>query len=123
MRAIKLVALLSVIVLSVSVLSLAGLNKFGVADVQKVTFSEPITVGGVQLPKGDYRVEHTMQGEDHIMVFTQLHASNPAVAKAKCQLVKLASKAERTQVLYDHNGETHILQELEFRGETAKHVF
>lgn len=123
MRAMKFIAVLSVLVFSFSVLCLAGINKFGVADVQQVTLSEPTSIAGVVLPKGDYKVEHTMQGEDHIMVFTQLHASTPAGVKAKCQLVKLASKADRTQLLYERKGETRILQEMVFRGETAKHVF
>src|SRR5579884_4175551 len=117
MRAIKLVAVLSLLVLSFSMLCAAGLNKFGVADVQQMTFVEPTTVAGVVLPKGDYRSEHTMQGEDHIMVFTQLHAGTPATAKAKCQLVKLAEKAGRTQALYERKGDTRVLQEVTFRGE------
>ncbi len=125
MRSIRAMAVLAIMVLGFSALCLAGsLNQYGVADVQKVTFSDAIKVGDVLLPKGEYRVEHTMQGEDHIMVFTQLGAKNPASAKAKCQLMKLEAKADRTQVLYNHTDpNTHILQELVFRGETAKHVF
>jgi hypothetical protein len=124
MRAIKLIAVLSIFVLSFSALCLAGaLNKFGVADMQQLTLSEPTAVAGVVLPKGEYKVEHTMQGEDHIMVFTQLRVSTPATAKAKCQLVKLASKADRTQIMYERKGDTRVLQEMIFRGETAKHVF
>ena len=125
MRAIKAMAVLAIMVVSFTALCLAsGLNQYGVADVQKVTFNDPIKVGDMVLPKGDYKVEHTMQGEEHIMVFTQLHAKSPATAKAKCQLVKLAATAERTEVLYNHpDPNTHVLQEIVFRGETAKHVF
>jgi galactitol-specific phosphotransferase system IIC component len=124
MRAIKLLAIMALVVVGLSVFCLAALNQYGVADVQQVTFSDPIKVGGVMLPKGDYRVEHTMQGEDHIMVFTQMHSKTPAVAKAKCDLVKLEAKAVRTEVLYNHpDADTHVLQELVFKGELAKHVF
>ena len=124
MRAIKILAVATLVVVGLSAICLAALNKYGVADVQQVTFNEPIKVGGVMLPKGDYRVEHTMQGEDHIMVFTQLHSKNPASTKAKCELVKLEAKADRTQVLYVHpDPNTHVLQEIVFKGELAKHVF
>ncbi len=125
MRAIKAMAVLAVVVVSFTALCLASsLNQYGVADVQQVTFTDAIKVGDVLLPKGDYKVEHTMQGQDHIMVFTQLHAKTPATAKAKCQLVKLEAKADQTQVLYDHgDANTHVLQEITFRGETARHVF
>jgi hypothetical protein len=57
------------------------------------------------------------------MVFTQLRASTSATVKAKCQLVKLASKADRTQILYERKGDARVLQEMIFRGESAKHVF
>ncbi len=125
MRAIKAMAVLAIMVVSFTALCLASsLNQYGVADVQQVTFAESIKVGDVVLPKGDYRVEHTMEGQDHVMVFSQLHAKNPATAKAKCQLVKLEARADRTQVLYNHpDANTHVLQEITFRGETAKHVF
>jgi|SRR5438270_1902621 len=124
MRALKLLAVMTLVVVGLSALCLAALNKYGVADVQKVTFNDPINVGGVLLPKGDYRVEHTMQGEEHIMVFTQLNSKNPATAKVKCELIKLEAKADHTQVLYNHpDPNTHVLQELIFKGETAKHVF
>ncbi len=125
MQAIKAMAALAIMAVSFTALCLASsLNQYGVADVQQVTFTNSIKVGDVVLPKGDYKVEHTMQGEDHIMLFTQLHTKNPATAKAKCQLVKLDTKANRTQVLYDRpDPNTHVLQEITFRGETAKHVF
>jgi|SRR5581483_782504 len=124
MRAFKLLAIASLIMMGLSAFCMGPLNKFGVADVQQITFNDPIQVAGVTLPKGDYRVEHTMQGEEHIMVFTQLKAKSPVTAKAKCQLVKLEAKSDRTQVLYIHpDPNTHVLQELIFKGETAKHVF
>jgi hypothetical protein len=124
MRATKLAAILALIVLSTSLVAVAAPNKYGVADTRKISFSEPIKVGDVVLPKGEYKVQHTMEGENHIMVFTQLKASEPAVAHVKCQLVPLAKKAERTEVMYGHNQtDTHVLQEMVFAGDTAKHVF
>src|SRR5437016_11640286 len=123
MRLLKFTSLLAIFLLTVG-LSMARQNQFGVADTQKISFGEPVKVGEVVLPKGDYKVQHTMEGENHIMVFTQLNASEPAVAHVKCQLVPLDKKAEHTQVIYGHNqADTHVLQEMLFAGDTAKHVF
>jgi hypothetical protein len=122
MRLSKFIAILMLV--SMAGLAMAALNQFGVADIQKVTFNDPMKVGDVVLPKGEYKVVHAMEGENHIMLFTQQRVSNPAQARVKCQLVKLASKAERTQLLYTLDaGNAHILQEITFKGDTAKHVF
>jgi hypothetical protein len=124
MRATKVAAVLVVLVLTMSVLATAGRNKFGVSDTQKVTFNEPIRVGDVVLPKGEYKVQHVMEGENHIMLFTQLTNGASATARVKCQLVPLQAKAPQTMVLYGHaETDVHVLQELVFRGDSAKHVF
>jgi hypothetical protein len=124
MRVMKVVAVLAMMVLSMSLLATAGRNKFGVSDVQKVTFNEAIKVGDVLLPKGEYKVLHTMEGENHIMVFTQVTTGEAATARVKCQLVPLPEKAPQNLVLYGHNDQNvHVLQELIFRGDMAKHVF
>ena len=122
MRLFKFIAVLALV--CISGLAVAELNKFGVADVQKVTFTDPMKVGDVVLPKGEYKVLHTMDGENHIMVFTQLRATKPAEARVKCQLVPLQEKAKRTQLLYNQDASnTRILQEVIFSGDKAKHVF
>jgi hypothetical protein len=124
MRAIKTAAVIAMFVLSISLLAAAERNKFGVSDTQKVTFSEPIRVGDVVLPKGEYKVQHTMEGENHIMVFTPVAGREVVTARVKCQLVPLQEKAPQSLVLYGHDQkDMHILQELIFRGDTAKHVF
>jgi len=123
MRLLKFTSLLAIFLLTVG-LSMARQNQFGVADTQKISFGEPVKVGEVVLPKGEDKVQHTMEGENHVMVFSQLHASNPATVRVKCQLVPLKAKAPATQLLYGHNeANTHVLQELIFQGDTAKHVF
>jgi hypothetical protein len=124
MRATKVAAVLAVLVLTMSVLATAGRNKFGVSDTQKVTFNDPIRVGDVVLPKGEYKVQHVMEGENHIMLFTQMTNGTAATARVKCQLVPLQAKAAQTMVLYGHDQtDVHVLQELVFHGDSAKHVF
>lgn len=121
MRLLKFVAVLALVCMAG--LAVAQLNKFGVAEVQKVTFSDPMKVGDVLLPKGEYKVQHTMEGENHIMVFTQEKNSKSATARVKCQIVPLEEKAKRTQLLYNENADERILQEVVFSGDKAKHVF
>ncbi len=122
MRLVRMIAVL--LLVGMAGLAMAELNKFGVADTQKVTFNDPMKVGSVVLPKGEYKVQHTMEGSDHIMIFTQERVSKPAEARVKCQLVPLEGKAKRTQLLYNTDASnTRVLQEVVFSGDKAKHVF
>jgi hypothetical protein len=124
MRLFKILAAAAFCLLALSLVASAGQNKFGVADLRNISFSEPIHVGDTLLPVGDYEVQHTMQGEDHIMVFKQLNHKKPAEARVKCQLVPLTAKAAQDQKIYTLNpaGE-RVLQALIFRGDKAEHRF
>lgn len=124
MRFLKIVTVIAVCVLGTSLILSAGPNKYGVMDSRQITFDNPMRVGDVLLPKGEYQVLHTMDGENHIMVFKQLRTSKPAEAKVKCTLVPLATKADQTQKTYVLNAANErVLQTLVFRGDTAQHVF
>jgi hypothetical protein len=124
MRFMRVVAVLAICVLGLSVLAGAGENKFGVADSQKITFSEPIRVGSALLPSGDYQVLHQMDGNQHIMLFKQLNSSRPAEARVHCQLVPLEKKARRTETTFVLNAANErVLQGLIFKGDSAQHVF
>jgi hypothetical protein len=104
-------------------LAIAGPNSMGIRDVSKVTFVAPIRVGTSVLPAGDYVVRHTMEGQEHIMVFRAAQGKTPEV-KVKCTLVPLGQKAQHDQTIYSLNAANERqLQELVFRGDTAKHVF
>jgi hypothetical protein len=95
----------------------------GTREINRVTFQAPIRVGGTLLPAGEYVVRHTMEGEDHVMVFQSVNHKHPDV-KAKCQLVQLGKKADQTRTVYELNAaKERVLQELVFGGDTAKHVF
>src|ERR1700756_2476896 len=97
MRSSAILVLAAVCVLALAVVAAAETNKFGVADVQRITFSGAVLIGETLLPAGEYEVRHTMQGENHIMVFQQLNVVKPAEAQAKCTLVPLPKKADRTE--------------------------
>jgi hypothetical protein len=63
-----------------------------------------------------------MEGQDHIMSFESVHGKT--IVKVPCKLVPLGSKAGQTQSSFVTNAANErVLQELVFRGDTAKHVF
>lgn len=123
MRTVKLLFILVVVVVLVT-FATAGQNKFGVSDLQKITFLDPIRIGDVVLPQGNYEVRHQMEGENHIMLFKQTGVNKPFEARVKCSLVPLQVKADQTQKIYVLNAANErVLRELIFRGDLAKHVF
>jgi hypothetical protein len=124
MRSLRCVAVLGICVLGLSLLALARQNQFGVSDVRNLELVAPTRIGGVLMPQGDYRVSHSMEGQDHIMVFHQLRAKKPAEVRVKCQLVPLPKKAERDEQAFQMNAANErVLHTLIFRGDSAQHVF
>jgi len=102
----------------------AAENKLGIADTYRVNFSEKVRVADTVLPKGDYEIRHEMQGSDHIMVFRQLGSKKPVEVRAKCTLVPLGAKADKDEKIFILNAANErVLQELVFKGDSAKHVF
>ena len=109
------------VVLGAATLAAAKDNPMVVAQKQEISFTAPTFVGGSLLPAGDYTVLHEMQGATHIMIFKQINGK--AEAKAKCNLVPLGEKAKSTEQRYTENAKNeHVLVEMTFRGDTAKHV-
>ncbi len=97
-------------------------NSLGIANKQTIVFSSPTFVGGTLLPAGQYQVLHQMNGTEHIMLFKGI-AGTKGEAKAKCNLVPLPEKATKTEQRYTENAKNeHVLQEMTFKGDSAKHV-
>jgi hypothetical protein len=123
MQISKMLVLVVISVLMVAVLASAG-DKLGVANSQRISFSGNVRIGDVVLPQGDYDVKHVMEGENHIMVFNRVNAGKPASFRVKCSLVPLGEKAKATEKKYTLNAANEqVLQEIVFRGDSAKHVF
>jgi len=102
----------------------AAENQRGIRDSYKVNFTEKVRVADTLLPQGNYEIRHVMEGSNHIMVFRQLGTKKPIEVRAKCTLVPLGAKADRDEKIYVLNAANErILQELVFKGDTAKHVF
>jgi hypothetical protein len=114
---------LGVFLLVCCAVAIASENKMGIHEVSRITFSEPVRVGSDVLPKGEYIVRHSMQGEEHIMAFERVGSHKEAV-RVKCTLVPLGAKADKDQVVYEVvSGKEKVLHEMIVRGDTAKHVF
>ena len=93
----------------------------GVALKQTINLTMPTVVGGTLLPQGEYKINHEMQGTEHIMIFTKV--GGKAEAKAKCNLVPLNAKAKTTEFRYNENAKNErVLTEMQFRGDTSKHI-
>jgi hypothetical protein len=121
MNSLKVIALVVCVLVAVP-LAIAG-GGFGVRDTGRIDFASPTRVAGTLLPAGEYLVRHTMEGQEHVMVFQSVRHKVQDV-KAKCQLVKLGKKADQTRTVYQLNAANErVLQELVFAGDTSKHVF
>jgi hypothetical protein len=120
---LKALVLVVVCVLMVAVVASAGEN-LGIANSQRISFTGNVRIGDVLLPRGDYEIRHVMEGENHIMVFKKLGGSKAVEARVKCSLVPLGGKSKTTEKKYTLNvANEQVLQELVFRGDSAKHVF
>lgn len=123
MQRSKMLVLVVISVLMVAVLASAG-DKLGIANTQRISFSGNVRIGDVLLPQGDYNVKHVMEGENHIMVFDKVGAGKAASFRVKCSLVPLGEKSKTTEKKYTLNAaKEQVLQEIVFRGDSAKHVF
>ena len=117
----RLLRFLGLLVCVCSVMAVAADNNLGIKEVNRVTFNTAVRIGTANLPAGEYVVRHTMQGDEHIMVFQ--HQVGKGEFKVKCTLVALAQKAPQTQTVFEVAGNERIVQEMVFRGDKAKHVF
>jgi hypothetical protein len=123
MQILKSLGILSLCLLGLTLIANAAPSSLGISDVGHVTFNDPIRVGTTLLPPGDYEVRHVMRGQEHLMVFKQMHRNLPGVTVA-CKLAPLTEKATKTATVYQMNASNErVLIELVFNGDTAKHVF
>ncbi|HEU5450530.1 MAG TPA: hypothetical protein VFU76_01015 [Terriglobales bacterium] len=94
------------------------------AERYRLTFPEPVWVGSVLLPAGEYDVRHLGKSARHAMEFIQRETRSPARARARCLGVKLVMAMSHTLVGYSLNdrGE-RVLRRLSFGGESVEHRF
>ena len=123
-RKLLLTALVIFAVLILTGTAQAGAGLYGIADKRQVRFYDPVWVGSVLLPAGEYEVRHTMQGEEHLMVFRQMFAKTPVEARVRCTLVPVEKPIEQDQVGFTSNSAGQlVLHRLAFKGDRAEHLF
>jgi hypothetical protein len=110
-----------IMLLVLGAMAVAKDNALGIHEVSQVKFDTAVHIGSTVLPAGQYEVRHTMEGQEHVMVFKRNGSKEEY--KAKCTLVPLDKKARQTQASYQTTGNEKLLQELVFQGDSAKHVF
>jgi hypothetical protein len=102
----------------------AAAGPYGIADKRQVRFHDPVWVGSVLLPAGEYEVRHTMHGVEHLMVFRQMFAKTPAESRVRCTLMPVARPVEQSQVGFTTNPAGQlVLHRLAFKGDRAEHWF
>ncbi len=102
-----------------------GSNQYGVADKRVVQFDKPFWIGGTLAPAGTYQVQHTMEGSDHVMLFSLMKVKHPpAPIQTKCTLVPQQKPVGQTETEFRSNekGEL-VLVRLQFKGDHAVHMF
>ncbi len=108
------------------VLTLLGLGTMiwaqqaaGFKGTRTVTLSEQARVGTELLPAGEYKLTHTMEGAEHIMVFKK----GKQEYRVKCNMEPLQAKANNTQFFYNNDASgQRVLQAMIFQGDTVRHV-
>lgn len=117
----RILKVLSVVVLTLCAMAIASEKNLGIHNTASVSFETAVRVGTTVIPAGEYKVQHVMEGQDHVMTFTR--EGKKDVYKVKCTLVALNHKAPQDQQLIELSGNERVLRELVFRGDTSKHVF
>ena len=117
----KKIAILAIIaVFLVGLTALAADPGFGIGKTRTITFSNSTKVGDVVLPAGDYRVQHLMDGDTHLLVFKT--TDNKEKVRVKCTMQKLDKKAPNTLSEMKTVDNQNILTGLVFSGDTYRHA-
>ena len=84
---------------------------------------DPVKIADTVVPAGEYKVLHTMDGDNHIMVFQQQNVSkkNQANVKIKCNLKPLDKAADQNLIGYKKEGASRVLSFLQFKCDKAVH--
>ncbi len=118
-----LIRILILLLLLMLVPLVLGAQAVSQGRVRTIQLANPVQIGDVRLPAGEFVVRYTSQGDSHTMVF-QRKGKTAQEFRAACTLHQLANKAENDEQLYRHGpaGEW-ILVGLTFKGDMVEHRF
>ncbi len=119
MKVLVIIGLLTISLMAFA----ADVKQMGVGKTQTITFIAPVKVGNATLTAGEYKVQHVMEGDNHVMVFKSAK-DNKEQARVNCKMVELPKKADQSLQTYDTNASgAKVLVALTFRGDNYKHQF
>ena len=115
--------ILTLLLLVGTALAFAANDNMGAGKIKTVTFDQPMKVGTSVLPVGTYKVQHVIEGEKHIMVFTTKTSGVPEV-RVPCRMENLPTRASQALIIYrrDASG-LAVLNGLVFQGDKYSHNF
>ena len=137
MRKSWLFALVAAMVASLFLINVATAADQQVIKIGKkgeAVFSEPTQIGDVTLKPGHYRFQHRVEGNDHLVSFTELRMSQgnhvtgsqlgtKESGEIKCRVEPIDKKASQTAVFLNTEGGVRRITRIEIAGENVAHVF
>ena len=129
----KSVVMSAMLILLLGIFSLAALaqhkDMVSIGKKGVILFDAPVRVGDTLLKPGKYQIQHVMEGQDHVIVFTKMSHQSPSVptkevTRVKCKVEPLGEKAKHSGLRFGTNtaGEKTV-EEVHIQGESVKHVF
>jgi hypothetical protein len=95
----------------------------------QVTFSSEVRIGDLFLKPGEYTVQCVPAGEERVVRFTRTSGRSDRGSAATdrgdmvCRKEALSSKASRTTMVLQKDGEIPRVVRIELNGESAAHLF
>lgn len=122
------------VVLITTVAAAADQQVIKVGKKGEVMLSQETQVGDLTLKPGHYQMQHRVDGEDHMIHFTELkgmhnpsHPGGPTgtahPGEVKCRLEPMNAKASQTAVTMSTEGGVRRITRIEIAGENVAHVF
>jgi hypothetical protein len=99
----------------------------------EIHLNSPVRAGGALLKPGMYRVQHVVEGEDHVVIFREVSMGagyrmgstweGKEVARVKCKIEPADKQVSKTKIYLRTNaaGEKEIA-EVQVAGESVKHL-
>ena len=118
-KALKVLGIALLLTAAVSMMA-ADASYPATGKVWNINLPSAMKVNGVLLPAGDYKVQHIVDGGNHVLVFKT--RNDKEKVRANCKLEKLPNKVDETIEVSDLNsaGE-RVLQSVAFKGDTFRH--
>ncbi len=92
--------------------------------VGTITLAEDAKVGELALTAGDYRVQHRVDGEKHVMHFSPTKdLATDLTAEVECDMDANRKKWRKTQVWLANEGSGKRVTRIMLKGEKVAYVF